>query len=160
MSVNPCRGEIQSMRRCRSESSCATGSHFFEITFPATSPQIAGLVKAERFRCNCAQREIDCVTLCLQAVAPHDRQAGFFIDVNVRACHVPSIHIIGAFAMSRSGALTGWVRRAPVLCPFLDPEPKDTMAWGCKPSKSRAKPDLAWSEGMKPVRAENYFTRN
>lgn len=83
------------MRTCRSVSRCAASSHLFEIAFPATSAQTAGLVEAERLCRHCAQREIDGVALCLQAVATHDFCAGLFVDIYICASHTLNIHITG-----------------------------------------------------------------
>ena len=114
----------------------ARGGLSLLITFPAASSQAAGLVKTERFRRNCAQHEIDCVPLCLQAKPPHDRQTGFFIGVHARARYVAGIHIIAACAGDRSGDRMACVRRARMQCVFSDTNPKETMAWSSKPSKS------------------------
>lgn len=92
--------------------------HRVEVTFPAGSAHPASFLKAEWLRCERPQRKIDGFSLGRQAVAPHDRCAGLVVNVHVRACNTPRIHITKIH-----GSLVGDGGKAPAPRNILRGEP-------------------------------------
>ena len=100
----------------------AASPHFVQVAVPTGSAHPLGFLKAERFRCERSQRKIDGFPLGRQAVPPHDRCAGFVVDIHVGACHTSMIHKrdVGHGSNGCAGSLADLRWRQPVV---QDPDP-------------------------------------
>ena len=63
-----------------------------QVGVPARAPHPAGMVEVERLGGEGVERELHRLPLGRQAVPLHHDGAGGIIDVDVGACHTPTIH--------------------------------------------------------------------